>query len=59
MTSWCAQEPLRGRLIARDVELGGREKVTRDVATSEVEFVDEGGKNTARATKRATKDGYL
>ena len=53
-TSWRTQEPPRGRPIARDVELGGRERVTGDLVTSGVEFADEGGKHTARATK----DGY-
>ena len=49
-TSWRVQEPPHGRLIAHDMELGGREKVTGDAVTSGVEFVDE-GKNTVRATK--------
>ena len=53
-TSWHAQEPPHGRLLAHVVDFGGRGQVTGDVVTSGVDFVDEGGKNTARATK----DGY-
>ena len=47
------QDP-RGRLLARDVDIGGREEVTGEVVTSGVEPVGEGGKNTACTTK----DGY-
>ena len=54
-TSWGAQEPPRGRLLARDVDFGGREELAGDVIKSGFEFVDEGGKNTVRARK----DGYL
>ena len=50
-TSWRVQEHPRGRLIARDVELGRRENITGNVVTLWVEFIDEGRKNTARATK--------
>jgi hypothetical protein len=53
-TSWRAQEPPNGRLLAHVVDFGGRGQVTGDVVTSGVDFVNEGGKNTSRATK----DGY-
>jgi hypothetical protein len=39
-----AQEPPRGRLFARDVDLGGREEFTGDVITSGVDFVVKEGK---------------
>ena len=39
----------RGRLLARDVDLQGRGEGIGDVVMSRVKFVDEGGKNAARA----------
>ena len=50
-TSWRAQEPPRRNLLARGVDFGGRGEVTGDVVIPGVKFVDEGGKNTARAKK--------
>ena len=55
-TSWRAQEHPHGRFIARDVELGGREKVTGDVVTGHasrrrLSLEMQGEKNTAHATK--------
>ena len=45
-TSWRVQELPCGRLLAHDVDFGGRGEATGDMVTSEVEFVDQGGKNT-------------